>query len=79
GGMLIIRDGDGAKQKQHKVTEFTEKLSTKIFQFNKTEGKLYFTSKERIMAIAKENGLAIEERKNDNYTSNTIYILRRDE
>lgn len=77
GGMIIIRDGDKKETKKHKTTELTEKLSTKIFKFNRTEGELHFSSSDHIIKFAQKQLLSIEISKNDIYTSNTIYILKR--
>ena len=74
-GKIVVRDGDTSKAKKHKITELTEKLSTKIFNFNKTEGQLHFTSSDYILAFASENNLHVEQLNNDIYTSNTIFIL----
>jgi Predicted exporters of the RND superfamily len=77
GGKIIIRDGDVSKQEKHKVTKLTEKLSTEIFKFNKTEGELCFTSADQIKVITKSSGLEITLMDNDVHTSNTIYILQK--
>lgn len=77
GGKIIIRDGNAEEQQRHKVTRFTELLSTQIIKFNKTEEKLDFLSESRINQIANEYGLTVESIQNDRYTSNTIYILQR--
>lgn len=77
GGMIIIRDGNTEKVKKHKVTKFTEVLSTKTFKFNKTDGELSFMSEQQIRGYAKACNLTIELIPNDKYTSNTIYLLRR--
>lgn len=77
GGMLVIRDGDSSKMERQKVTNLTEVFSTKILKFNKTEGKLFFTSFERINEVASKNGFSVETLDNDHYTSNTIFILKR--
>jgi 1-acyl-sn-glycerol-3-phosphate acyltransferase len=76
-GMIIIRDGDSAKKEKHGVTKLTEIFSTKILRFNKTEGKLFFTSFEKIKSIADKNGFCVETLENDRFTSNTIFVLRR--
>lgn len=78
GGMIVMRDGDAAKKKAHGVTRFTEFLSTRLIGFNKTENELYFPDRTRIMQIAERNNMRVEEKANDRYTSNTIYIFRKD-
>ena len=75
GGIIIIRDGNSSNTDKHGVTKFTEVLSTKIFRFNKAEQELHFTSSERICDIATKHNFKVEEIKNDEITSNTIYIL----
>lgn len=78
GGCIIIRDGNASNEDGQKVTRMTEVLSTEIFRFNKTEGKLFFTSFERISAIAKANGFeVVNQIQNDSSTSNEIYVLKR--
>lgn len=77
-GTIIIRDGDSTKKEKHGVTKLTEIFSTKILRFNKTEGKLFFTSFDRIKEIAEQNGFVTEALDNDKFTSNTIFILRRE-
>ncbi len=75
-GTIIIRDGDSSKKEKHGVTKLTEIFSTKILRFNKTEGKLFFTSFEKIKAVADKNNFRVEVMDNDKFTSNTIFILR---
>ena len=78
GGCIIIRDGNSSNEKGQKVTKWTEILSTRIFRFNKTVGKLYFTSFERISAIAEQNGFRVVSHfANDDTTSNEIYVLKK--
>ncbi|MDE5678491.1 trifunctional MMPL family transporter/lysophospholipid acyltransferase/class I SAM-dependent methyltransferase [Phocaeicola sp.] len=76
GGKLIVRDGNTANVRKHRLTRFTEILSTTIFRFNKTDGQLCFASEEQIRSIAQEKHMQIEMIPNDRYTSNTIYILK---
>ncbi len=77
GGMVVIRDGDSSLSKQHARTERTEKWSTRILGFNKTEGELHFTSEERIRETASHGGMEVRIAERDPNTSNTIYILTR--
>ena len=76
-GMIIIRDGNIDDVKKQKVTKLSEIFSTKILGFNKTKEELCFISSEKIYNIAKECNMTVESLKNDKYTSNTIFILRR--
>lgn len=79
GGMLIIRDGDAGGTARHKVTRFTELLSTRLLEFNKRENDLYFPTHEQFIRIAARFNMKIEQRANDRFTSNTIYVLKRKE
>ena len=76
-GMIIIRDGNSANTSKHRLTRFTELLSTRIFNFNRTTGELYFTTETRLREIAVTCGMNVEIIPNDKYTSNTIYIFRK--
>ena len=76
-GKLIVRDGNAANTRKHRLTRFTELLSTGIFSFNKTTEQLCFTSEAQIRSIAQEGGMQLEILPNDRYTSNTIYIFQK--
>ena len=76
-GMIIVRDGNTSDTQKHRLTRFTELLSTRIVSFNKTSEALCFTSAEQISDIARECGMEIETIQNDKYTSNTIYVFRK--
>ena len=76
-GMIIIRDGNSANTSKHRLTRFTELLSTRIFNFNRTTGELYFTTETQLREIAVTCGMNVEIIPNDKYTSNTIYIFRK--
>ena len=76
-GMIIIRDGNSANTSKHRLTRFTELLSTRIFNFNQTAGELYFTTETQLREIAVTCGMNVEIIPNDKYTSNTIYIFRK--
>lgn len=78
-GMVIIRDGDSQIAKKQKITRLTEILSTKIFKFNKVQEELHFTSADQLQETAKECGMEIESFRNDKYTSNTIFVLKKKE
>lgn len=79
GGMLIIRDGDAGGTTKHRVTRFTELLSTRLLEFNKRENDLCFPTHEQFIRVADRFHLEIEQRANDRFTSNMIYILRKKE
>ena len=76
-GMIIVRDGNSSDKQKHRLTKFTELLSTQIIGFNKTEQNLCFTSGEQMEQIAVECGMQLETIKNDKYTSNTIYVFQK--
>ncbi len=76
-GMIIIRDGNSANTSKHRLTRFTELLSTRIFNFNRTAGELHFTTETQLRKIAVTCGMNVEIIPNDKYTSNTIYIFRK--
>lgn len=76
-GMIIIRDGNKSDKKKHKVTKFTELLSTRIIRFNKTQEELCFTSEQQVQHIAESCNMNLETIKNDKYTSNTLYLFRK--
>ena len=76
-GMIIIRDGNSANTSKHRLTRFTELLSTRIFNFNRTAGELHFTTETQLREIAVTCGMNVEIIPNDKYTSNTIYIFRK--
>ncbi len=76
-GIIIVRDGNTADTHKHRLTRFTELLSTRIFRFNRTTEELSFTSETQIRTIAQECSMKVETIRNDKYTSNTIYILKK--
>ena len=76
-GMIIIRDGNSANTSKHRLTRFTELLSTRIFNFNRTTGELHFITETQLREIAVTCGMNVEIIPNDKYTSNTIYIFRK--
>ena len=76
-GMIIIRHGNSANTSKHRLTRFTELLSTRIFNFNRTAGELHFTTETQLRKIAVTCGMNVEIIPNDKYTSNTIYIFRK--
>lgn len=78
-GTIIIRDGNAENKERHKVTKFTELLSTRIFKFNKTEEELCFLAESQITDIAVKHNLDIKSIENDKLTSNTIYVLTKKE
>lgn len=77
GGMMIVRDGNKSDSQRHKVTRFTELLSTKIVKFNKAEEELCFISEKQMIQIGEECNMDLQLIHNDKYTSNMIYVFRK--
>lgn len=78
GGMIVIRDGNTEQKKRHGLTRLTELFSTRLLGFNKAEQALCFLSRERIYGLMAGLQMQVEEKANDRYTSNTIYICRKE-
>lgn len=78
-GMMIVRDGNPSSTRKHRLTRFTELLSTRIFNFNRTTEELCFISEAQMREIGAACGMKVETIPNDKYTSNTIYIFRKAE
>jgi len=77
-GFLIIRDGDREMKKKHKITKMSEVLSTFI-KFNKADySDLDFLSRTEVKELAKKYHAKLEILDNTKFTSNIIYILRRE-
>ncbi len=79
GGMILIREGNMDKETRHKITKFTEFFSTMILRFNKTQdedGKLFFTSPQKLREIAGEHGLTFEIIDQKRITSNNFIVMR---
>lgn len=77
GGILFIRDGVTDLDGRIKNTERTEKLSTKLFKFNKTENDLEFLKISEIKSFAEKNKLTFELVEHSKTTSNVLFILRK--
>ena len=75
-GILIIREGD-AENEKHGRTKTTELFSTRIFKFNKTEHKLVFLNRTRILEVAYKFGMRVEMINDSDVTSNTIFVLHK--
>ncbi|MNS92741.1 trans-aconitate 2-methyltransferase [compost metagenome] len=76
-GILIIRDGVTELSERHKGTEQTEKYSTQIIGFNKTQNELHFLSQQSIEAWATAKGMSVQIIDNTKRTSNLIFVLRK--
>lgn len=78
GGNIIIREGNRDLEKRHKGTKLTELFSTKILRFNKTSSNgLSFLSGNLIKEIANNQELECIELDNTKFTSNIIYVLKK--
>ena len=75
-GLIFIREGE-KNNKNHIFTKFTEFLSTKIFKFNKTEGRLHFITSLTISDLANKYDLRKEEIGHSKITSNKLFILKK--
>ena len=79
GGIILVRDSDSENADGQKVTALSEIFSTRILSFNRTAGDLHFISRSGMAAIASAAGLRMTVRANDAVTSNTFYILHKDD
>jgi uncharacterized protein len=78
GGTLIIRDGNADLKERHKGTKLTEFFSVKLLKFNKSENDLNFVSGEKIRQLAVQHGLKVTEQDDAKFTSNVIFVVRKD-
>ena len=77
-GNIIIREGNSDLEHRHKGTKLTELFSTKVLRFNKTSGNgLSFLSGELIREIANTEQLDCIELDNTKFTSNVIFVLKK--
>ena len=79
GGMIIVRDGDVSIKDGHNKIEQTEVWSIRIIKFNKTSDSLCFVSSDWMRTLAAENGINIKVRRCDNDSSETLYILTKNQ
>ena len=76
-GMIIIREGDSSKELKHQSVIESEKWSTRIIKFNKTDGPLNFIPASWMQKFAKDNNLVLKIEQCDRSTSQTIYIITK--
>ena len=77
-GTVIIREGDKDHISKHKKTLATEFFSTRVFKFNKTNGKgLSFISGTLLAKTAVRHNMEYREIKDSAITSNTIFVLKK--
>ena len=77
GGTILIRDGEVQQSANLKRTQLTEWLSTKVFKFNKTSNSLNFISSEEINKFALNNNFSLEKKLHSKFTSNVLWILKK--
>ncbi len=77
GGLLLIRDGLADLKNAHNWTKKSEKWSTKYLKFNKTQGNLYFFTKQFIENWAKENNFSLVFDSQSANSSNTLMVLTK--
>jgi 1-acyl-sn-glycerol-3-phosphate acyltransferase len=76
GGVLLIRDGDRDQEKKHERTRLTEFFSTRLFAFNKTNGKrLHFLSGRLIRDMAKRKQMDCRCLEDSTHTSNQLFVI----
>ncbi|PIB36183.1 hypothetical protein BFP72_12645 [Reichenbachiella sp. 5M10] len=77
GGLLLIRDGIAGHDKKHKWTEKSEKWSTRLIKFNKTNGDLHFFSRQFIEDWARKHHYSLTVDAQSQKSSNMLFILRK--
>lgn len=78
GGVIVVRDGDSSRSvKHHAAILRTEKWSTQILKFNRTEEPLHFVNRAWMESVAEEAGLTMHTEACDRSTSETLYILTK--
>lgn len=76
-GILIIRDGVTDYGDRHQETLKTEKYSTQIIGFNKSERELSFHSSEFFKSFSSKNNLSFELIQQSQKTSNVLFVLKK--
>lgn len=77
GGILIVRDGVEELKERHEGTKRTEVLSTRIFNFNKTQNELHFLSRAFMESWATAHDMTVEALDLTRKTSNVIFVMRK--
>ena len=77
GGCIIVREGDRSRRKRPRLTEETERWSTRILGFNKTCGTLHFPTGEWMEEAARRLGLTLRIEDYARHTSNMRYIFTK--
>lgn len=77
GGLLLVRDADASLKERQRGTWLTEFFSTN-FGFNRTNSNaLCFVTRQFITDTVAEAGATVEVLDNTRYTSNIIYLIRK--
>jgi SAM-dependent methyltransferase len=77
GGSILIRDADRDMAKRHRGTRYTEFFSIRM-GFNKSErNRLFFFTGTRIREIGAKHELQIQTVDNSRFTSNVLFILKK--
>ncbi len=77
GGLLVIRDGDSSLADRHANTVESERWSTEIMKFNKSDGELCFLSREGVERIARECGADVKYIDEDSKLSNVLFVITK--
>ncbi|MCV9387194.1 1-acyl-sn-glycerol-3-phosphate acyltransferase [Reichenbachiella ulvae] len=76
-GLILIRDGVLDQEDKHEWTKKSEKWSTQLIKFNKTDGDLHFISQETIETWAKDYGYELSIDPQSDKSSNMLFILNK--
>ncbi|MFR9541632.1 MAG: MMPL family transporter [Rikenellaceae bacterium] len=77
GGVLVIKDGDSTLDKRHSNTVESERWSTQIVKFNKTDGELCFLSREFVDQVAADCGWSVRCIDDNSRLSNIIFVITK--
>lgn len=76
GGRIIIRDGNITQKEKHRMTRFSEFLSTNI-GFNKKSQDFNFISDTWLQKMSEKYNLSLELEHSSRITSNQVYIFTK--
>lgn len=77
GGLILIRDANSNLQKRNSITKLSEIWST-LSGFNKAKySEMNFETEKSISAAAERNNISVEIIDDSRFTSNVIYLLRK--
>ena len=76
-GMILIRDADSDNEEKHVKSKWTERMST-FFGFNRASfEEMEFISGDFLKSFMKAKGFAMEQYKDSQKTSNTLFVAKR--